>query len=45
MYLLTKRVGAKDLKILASENPETQEIVSLVIHDHQPGLLFSGVGH
>lgn len=41
---LPKRVGGEDLKILASENPETQEIVSSVIHDHQPGLLFSGEG-
>lgn len=43
-YLLTKGLGVGS-KILASENPELQEAVSSVVHDHQPGLLLSGVRH
>lgn len=43
MYLVTK--GEEGIKILASENPEIKEAVSLIVHDHQPGLLLSGVRH
>lgn len=43
--LFAYKRGGGGVKILASENPEMQEAVSSIVHDHQPGPLLSGVRH